>query len=431
MKYLIFAELNKNHFLFLTYFIISAIQEIDNRYITKTDDIIEIFHIFYIYTLSDFLSIIPLIIIKIRSKRESQNFENLDKNLIQSNSIENKKYKLLYNDTLDNKKRKKRKIILSVILSFFDFFALYLNVIFKIITQSSNYQVKQEKLNSMILFNIISKYILSVLILHLSVYKHHYLSLAINLLFLILLIIYDFLHLDDKKAYFYVLMKIIVAICYAFEDTYAKILLSIDSVSPYNLLIYRGIFENILAFLFSFVFIFVEIPDENGIKSCVFSRFWKIYKNKLNILLYIILFFVHYLQNINIFAIIDKFSPIHFAVATIFENIGSLIISIIYGEIFLDEFFIKLAIYFILILSILVFNEFIVLNFCGFQKYTKIFLEQKANKDIEQTIINNKENNNESESEDNVSTKMINIRNFNYQINELDLIDGKDTNSNL
>ena len=179
------------------------------------------------------------------------------------------------------------------------------------------------------------------------------------------------------------------------------------------------------------MFIFVEIPDENGIKSCVFSRFWKVYKNKLNILLYIILIFVHYLQNINIFAIIDKFSPIHFAVATIFENIGSLIISIIYGEIFLDEFFIKLAIYFILILSILVFNEFIVLNFCGFQKYTKIFLEQKANKDIEQTIINNKENNNESESEDNVSTKMINIRNFNYQINELDLIDGKDTNSNL
>ena len=391
----------------------------------------EIFHIFYIYTLSDFLSIIPLIIIKIRSKRESQNFENLDKNLIQSNSIENKKYKLLYNDTLDNKKRKKRKIILSVILSFFDFFALYLNVIFKIITQNSNYQVKQEKLNSMILFNIISKYILSVLILHLSVYKHHYLSLSINLIFLILLIIYDFLHLDDKKEYFYVLMKIVVAICYAFEDTYAKILLSIDSVSPYNLLIYRGIFENILAFLFSFVFIFVEIPDENGIKSCVFSRFWKVYKNKLNILLYIILFFVHYLQNINIFAIIDKFSPIHFAVATIFENIGSLIISIIYGEIFLDEFFIKLAIYFILILSILVFNEFIVLNFCGFQKYTKIFLEQKANKDIEQTIINNKENNNESESEDNVSTKMINVRNFNYQINELDLIDGKDTNSNL
>ena len=86
------------------------------------------------------------------------------------------------------------------------------------------------------------------------------------------------------------------------------------------------------------------------------------------------LLLVVYLYNQNVLLILDKFSPIHYAVATVLENFGSLIISISYGTIETAEFFIKLIIYFILIIAALVFNEFIVLNFCGFQKYTHLFL---------------------------------------------------------
>ena len=68
MKYLIFSKLNRNHFLFLSYFIISIIKDIVNRYITTTKDLIQTFNKYYINSLSDFLSIIPLIIIKVRSK---------------------------------------------------------------------------------------------------------------------------------------------------------------------------------------------------------------------------------------------------------------------------------------------------------------------------------------------------------------------------
>ena len=63
MKYLIFSELNKNHFLFLSFFIITIIKEIVNRQIKSTQDVVHTFHKYYIYTLSDFLSIIPIIII--------------------------------------------------------------------------------------------------------------------------------------------------------------------------------------------------------------------------------------------------------------------------------------------------------------------------------------------------------------------------------
>ena len=132
------------------------------------------------------------------------------------------------------------------------------------------------------------------------------------------------------------------------------------------------------------------MPDENGISSIVFTRFWKVYDNKLNILLYFISFFLTYIYNQNVLLIIDKFSPVHYAVATVLETFGSQLISIIYGiNTNLVEFFVKLAIYFILVLVALVYNEFIVLDFCGFQKFFNLFLRKKSEKDLELTILNN------------------------------------------
>ena len=260
--------------------------------------------------------------------------------------------------------------------------------------------------------------------MHSSVYKHHYFSLGINLIFLVGLVVYDILGRNDNLYFFYAIMKIISIIFYSFEDVIAKKLLSFESISPYIFLLYRGIIVNLFAILFSIAFIFVELPDENGNKSCVFNRFWKIYENKLNIFLYIIMFLGQYFVNLNVFFIVDKFSPLHFAIACILENIGSLIISIIYGNTELPEFFIKLALYIVLIFAGLVFIEFIILNFWGFQKYTKLFLRKEANEDIQQTNFRNN-------SEDDVSSEsqieMINNEHSIYQINKSDLIEKRES----
>ena len=423
MKYLIFSKLNRNHFFFLSYFIISIIKDIVNRYIGFGKDLIFSFNRYYIITLSDFLSIIPLIIIKVRSKSISkENQESLTNNRTESNN--NIKY--IYTDI--NEKRKKRILKLSILISIIDFVALYSNVTFDIIIQTFKIVIKTVKINSHILINIISIFILNNLILHLPIYKHHYLSLAINLIFLIGLIIYDILLIKEANTYFYVLKKILIGFLYSIEDVYSKILLSIDSVSPYTYLLYRGIFRNILSLFYSLVFIFVKIPDENGIKSCVFSRFWKVYENKLNILLYILFLFIGYLFNLNIYLIIDKFSPIHYAVATIFGNFGSLLILIFYGNIKIGEFFIKFAIYFILILAALIYNEFIVLNFCGFQKNTYLFLQKKENEDLEQINIDNNENDLFSEEENNKNENINTDEKINNESLEPNLIENKEQN---
>ena len=279
------------------------------------------------------------------------------------------------------------------------------------------------------------------MILHLPIYKHHYLSLAINIIFLIGFIIYDILNIvkenNDAKSLLFGLKRIISLVLYSLEDVYAKILLSFDSISPYSYLFYRGIFLNILSFLYSLVFIFVELPDEKGIKSCIFTRFWKVFEYKLNILLYIILLFVSYLFNQNVLLIIDKFSPIHYAVATVLETFGSLLISICYGDIKVNEFFIKIAIYFVLIIAALIYNEFIILNFCGFQKYTNLFLLKEANNDLELTILNNNENDYLPEDENNENdlysiyennkNEIINIKeNLNNEPGKSNLIENRE-----
>ena len=92
MKCLIFSQLNRNHFFFLSYLIIIIIKEINNLFITKIDDIIQTFNKYYIYSLFDLFSIIPFIIIKVSSKSVSKNtlsneiIEN--KNKIRENSKE-------------------------------------------------------------------------------------------------------------------------------------------------------------------------------------------------------------------------------------------------------------------------------------------------------------------------------------------------------
>ena len=132
--------------------------------------------------------------------------------------------------------------------------------------------------------------------------------------------------------------------------------------------------------------------------------------------------FNEYLVNLNLFLIIDKFSPIHYAVASILDNFGSLLISIFYKEIKVGEFFIKLAIYFILILAALVYNEFIVLNFCGFQKNTQLNLLKLA--DIEQTKINNNENESITEDESTNKNEAINIEEkLNNESSEQNLVE--------
>ena len=395
MKYIIFSKIDRYYILFLTYFIIIIIKEIVKDLYRTTDDIIESFNRYYSYTISDLLSIIPIIIIKIRSKSDLKKANTTEKEKM----LQNLKYKYTNTIKIEPNIRKRRIIKLEIVISIVDFFGKYSDVIFSIILSKTNYFIKKIKLSALYMVNIIVTYILSIFILHKQFYRHNYFSLIITLIFLIVLVVIEQINIfkeinifkDDEweLKILYIVMRLLINIFYCLEDIYGKVLLSIESISIYKLLFYRGIMVSIITFIFSIVFIFVDIPDENGENSIVFTRFWKVYENKLNILYNIGIILINFIYNIHIFYIIDKFSPSHYAMATILDSFGSFLIAIFKRSIEIEEFIIRFIFCLILIFAGLIYNEIIILNFCGLQRYTKLFLQNEANTDISQTKIKN------------------------------------------
>ena len=109
--------------------------------------------------------------------------------------------------------------------------------------------VKGFNLNFLLIFNIVSQYISSLIILHSFFYRHHYLSLFINLIFLIILVTKDIIEINKIDGEpigkcLYILSRILIIVFYSVEDSFAKIILTYNSVSIYSFLLCRGIFVN-------------------------------------------------------------------------------------------------------------------------------------------------------------------------------------------
>ncbi|MBR2248354.1 MAG: hypothetical protein IJ880_15250, partial [Bacilli bacterium] len=65
------------------------------------------------------------------------------------------------------------------------------------------------------------------------------------------------------KILYYILINIFSSVCYSFEDVIGKKALIEEFLSPYSLLLYKGVYELIIIILFSIPFFFFKIQDEN------------------------------------------------------------------------------------------------------------------------------------------------------------------------
>ena len=91
--------------------------------------------------------------------------------------------------------------------------------------------------------------------------------------------------------------------------------------------------------------------------------------------------------NIFIWLIIDKFSPSHYSISLILESFGTLIRLWISEPDTVDLPVLRMFIYIILIFGSFIHTEMVVINYCGLQKNTKLFLDELAKEDI--YLINN------------------------------------------
>ena len=378
-KYFLFPKPHLNYLFFLFYFISSLARQIILRVINEKDNLSLPILKLYIYEIGDFFSIIPYLIIK-----KKVNSKNITKPIDNNN---NEKNEFIYNDIeldLFNRKRK-QKIINIVFISLTNFIALISTTIFYLITGTSKMTVKHANLNIVYIFNILFLFVLSKVILNIEFYLHHYFSLIIFLLCLVVISVIDFIDLKEKNenpfidSLLYIVIRIFVVLLYSIESILAKIMFLKYYISPYLLLLIKTIFKLFLIVIFSIPFCFIKFKER-----IIFTMFRDIFENKLmNILYYIIYLFICFFYNLLNYLIIDKFSPSHLAIAYIFENLGIFIIDAALKAFIIDyKFGIRLAMYILLIIASIIFNEFLVINICGLANNTQLFLDYKEKNDL-------------------------------------------------
>ena len=153
-------------------------------------------------------------------------------------------------------------------------------------------------------------------------------------------------------------------------------------ITPYYLLLLRGIFEIILLIFFSIPFIFIKVEDINNEKSIIFNQFWKSINSEIALKI-ILLIIINFFYNVNIWIIIDFFTPNHLSMANIFEYFGFSIYNLIdfyfLGNKNQNEviIFLFLSIFVFLLIGAFIHNEVIILNFCKLNEKTKLFWTKK------------------------------------------------------
>ena len=394
-KYLLFPKLHLKHLLFLFFFVISCIKKGMQIYFEQNQRIEIEFLKLYIYDFGDFLSIIPLMIIKKRMKKKK-----IAKKMVDDSQSETSKSNIsyIYNE-IDVKKSECVTFRNIFIFTIVDFIAQISPVVFYIVTSLRKLAVKLANLNSVLVFNILAVEIFSILLLHTKVYRHHIFSLSIDIICLVFLGLIDIIIIQDGNeigiSIIFILIKILSAVLYSVENVLAKIIILYNYVSSYSLLFVKSIIHFIYLIIFSFPFFFIELENKNGNPKSVFLMIGDIFDDKIYFLFVILYTINSFFYNNLCMKIIDVFSPNHFVISRIFENFGIFIIDLAVNgtDEMKDYVIVRLIMFILLILAAFIYNEFIVINICGLSKNTNLFLyyeskEESSNDKMIENIDN-------------------------------------------
>ena len=399
-KYLLFPKLHLKHLLFLFFFVISCIKKGMQIYFEQNQRIEIEFLKLYIYDFGDFLSIIPLIIMKKRMKNKK-----IEEKIVDDTQSDTSRSNIdyIYNKADANKSEcvTFRNIFIFTIV---DFIAQISSVVFYIVTSQQKLVVKQANLNSALVFNILAIILFSILLLHTKVNRHHIFALCIDIICLVFLGLIDITMIiqDGNEigiSLIYIFIRIFSAVLYSLENTLAKIILFYNYISSYSLLFIKSIIHFIYLIIFSFPFIFIELEDKNGNPKSVFVMIRDIFDDKIFILIVILYTINSFFYNNLCMKIIDVFSPNHFVISRIFENFGVFIIDLaVNGANEMEDYvLLRLIMFILLIIAAFIYTEFLVINVCGLGNNTYLFLYYESKEEISNDKMIERNNNDDEQ----------------------------------
>ena len=400
MKIITFQKFSWNHMLFLAYFIISfcrrlLILEIFDYEPEKSG----YFCIMYNNILSHILAIIPHMISKYLSKRKNKEKEKQSEGIIE----------YIYHKNFF----KGRNIFKSTLLvSVFDFSAEAIIFLFYFINNKHKV-IYYYSLNSYLIFNTVTQYLGSYFVLKTYFYKHHYLSFLINSVCILIALTLDIIFIVEDgiveyQYYIFIIIRLIRLVLFSFGDNFSKIALNSAFLSSYSLLIYKAIYETVFLIIFSIPFIFIKMSEKYVDNTSIFVGFSG-YLTGINILYIILLFICDFLYDLNLLLIIDKFSPSHLTLAYILESLGNTVYRLISyplrGKEISWTMYYNFILYIVLLFGAMIHNEIFIINICGLNLKTQLFLNQDFKAEFSDLDTQKEDNDEEEDEEKNEENK--------------------------
>ena len=381
MAIIIFRKFNLKHIYFICYALCTFIHGVLSGFLYKgIYTISSNFYSMYITILSRFLSLIPYFINK--SLTTSQKDKSKEKE--NNGDISDLEIDYIYSDKESEYSKNLIKSIFKMCI--FESLAESLICIFYFINDKPE-ATQKYSLQTFLIINAITQYIISHFVLDYTFYKHHYLSLAINFFCILIVFTIDIIEIIDRRIsdyqyYIYVFIRILRLIFYACMDNYAKHTLYTEFLTPFSLMVNIAIIESIFLLIFSIPFIFIRTSDTNEIIFVDFVQFLK----GTNLLFSLCILLTNFFFETFVLIIIDRFSPSHLPLGFIIYSFCNNIYKIIRNSISNKEigyfYYTNLVFYIILFIGAMIHNEIFIINKWGFNTNTKLFLDYKVNEEL-------------------------------------------------
>ena len=244
--------------------------------------------------------------------------------------------KILINENKDNNSTFGSFFKIMVKICSVDFFCQFIFLLFALIYDKDEIILRKNN-NYLLIVDILSRFIFCRIILGTFFYKHHYFSMFINCVIFIILGAFDihFIFKDDvdgKKILYFIFLIIQTAV-YSLEDVLNKIALTKESLTPYSLLFYKGLFQVPLVLITTII----VLPIKNA-----FNKFKDLdsgYKKYILVKRAIFIVF-NMLRSIFLVKVIDTFSSQHLSILKVLESIFLFLYFLIDGQYNDDEYYI-------------------------------------------------------------------------------------------
>ena len=346
----------------------------------------KLFNLFRVFLSNEF-AFIFLLIFKFMNKSTKK------ENIIDENEKNDEPNSAILVDIEINSAKKKNKIK-SILFLFLLSALIFGSYIFNYFTRKEN--IRQCRNSIGLIYEILILYILSLLILKEKYYKHHYISIAPVCVSLIVLFIKYLKQFDNPEYSIYNVFwyYLVYYVLYCSFDVLLKKYFLVYFYSIYFVLLIIGAIVCIPLLIYDIVAYFVN-KDASGIIIALIDNI----NSFTRFLLFLVDLIFTFIANLGLFWTIYYFTPFHLIICEFISELIFYYIQLIQFKVYgnanfqflyeTNNIIIFSVIFFINILCSFIINEIIILKFCKLEYYTKKYIKDRAQNDVDSLFVKN------------------------------------------